>query len=288
MAVSQISGKVDIVWVIDNSGSMADNILKVRANFDAFSKKVSASVDARIILLSSNSATNPKFGLSLPASAMQSGAQIDFEVGSKDPMQIALAASCPASSTVLPQAGANSVVARTICGVPVSSHVSRINAVKGKMFPLLRPETPRIYVFVTDDDAMPGDSNLFLQGLMSQFPSLNLKVFAFRGVQASGACTITRPGAQYNLAAKATGGETYDICQNDWSTDFDKLSKSVINLASTGFNLKATPKEMSISVTVDGVPVDASGFKVVGQNISLIVQPDPTKEHKIQVTYTPQ
>src|SRR5205814_3309103 len=46
----------DIIWVIDNSGSMSSEIAAVRANMNAFAAALQgAGVDARVVLISSDS-----------------------------------------------------------------------------------------------------------------------------------------------------------------------------------------------------------------------------------------
>ncbi len=85
---------LDLVWVIDNSGSMSDNIAQVRNNFESFVTSVSTRIDIKIILLS---ASQGSFGLTLPASAVAAGGvQINRGVGSHDGAQLA------ASSLVTP------------------------------------------------------------------------------------------------------------------------------------------------------------------------------------------
>ena len=276
---------VDLVWVIDNSGSMTDNIAQVRKNFDAFMASLSASADVKVILLSQSTGT---LGLKLPASA-KGGSQIEVSVGSWDPASIAAAASCPADALI-------TGVKALICGVDLSkSGVKPTNyttgqeeKVRGKVLSQFREGAARSYIFVTDDDSISFKGENFVAALKVTSPKTLPKVYSFRGIQAKGAgsCQVSNVGTQYEIMEKATGGKSFDICSDDWSSSFSQLADSIVTNLGAEVLLKGVFEVSTVKVFLDGVELPASEFVLTGAKLALKTQPDLTKTHEIKVTYT--
>lgn len=273
-----VKSPVDIIWVIDNSGSMTDNIAKVRKNFNAFVTSLGTTVDVRIILLSAPSSIGA-LGLSLPSTAV-GGVQISNSVQSNDGAILAAAASCEASLTQSETRVCGETV--TSGGMVLMSNTEPTD-VAGKFRPSFRAGASRVYVFVTDDESwMKGDA--FVRIATAANAGVAPRVFAFRGTSSS-SCDISNPGLQYDAMIKATGGEGFDICLSDWSPSFSKLTSSISSMVTTAFTLKSVPNPTTVKVYLNGALLPASAYTLVGAQLSLKQAPDATKVNEIKVIY---
>lgn len=262
---SALQSKIDLVWVIDNSGSMGEEAAKVNANFARFITGLSGRVDLKVALISSDAMGTT--AVKMPAEALKAGhVQVSVDVESNDALLMAAIASCPASETSYAQAGKPA----RICNTNGLTPYDRAYAVRGTLASFFRPATPRIYVIVSDDNATIVTDANFLSLVSHTTDGRNPTVFAFRGIASRSGCSIAQPGLAYANLAAMTGGETYDICTPDWSPYFDKLSHSVEMIAKTTFDLSA-PDLPIVSVTVDGAPLAAGHYHVDGRR--LIVDP---------------
>ena len=83
------------------------------------------------------------------------------------------------------------------------------------------------------------------------------------------ACLVMFKGQAYDDAKSALGGETFDICADDWSPQFDKLSTSVTALVRNRFELKTTGFQSVTGVEIDGKALPASAYTVEGQVVTV-------------------
>ncbi len=214
-------GALDLVWVIDNSGSMGDKTAKVRKNFERFMGGVESTTDLRVILMSlpsgagSGGATGgptggfPGFGdlgITLSDAAKAKGhVQISMNVGSYNPMAMAAAATCPKDQTKALGAGAGAMDAGlTICGKdfhPTQASEATANmtammrssfedpetivASAGVFLPFFREGAQRAYVFVTDEDSFVFEGAAFAEAVRKADPKGAARIFAFRGAKAN-------------------------------------------------------------------------------------------------------
>lgn len=302
--------KIDMVWLIDNSGSMSEEAAQVRANFARFVKSVSAIVDIRVSLISISEeqvakrkaeadAAVPKLniptliGLTLPAEFANSASikQYSTTVDSTNALAIAAVASCPASESDLaplvlnptPPAGSTPPAFKA-CGssLTMTSVAQRRGAIeapanvqspRGIISERLRADAKRVYVVVTDDLPSGIDEKNFISTIngSKNAPAESPAVFAFRsfGPSTSG-CNPgnnTVFGAQYETLAKATGGSTFDICEPDWSTQFDKLVTQVVELAKPTIDMTDLKILKVMELFVDDVLIPADSYSLEGRTV---------------------
>lgn len=201
----------DIVFAIDTSPSMQEEVGFVRAAMNRFSQQlVDASVDARFVLVAAQDpppVNNP---------AAPKGICIDAPLGS---------GTCP-FDTKLPRY--QHVL------VPVSStdalYVVRneYDRYKG----MLRPNSLKLYVVVSDgDSAMSADQ--FTDDLQALDPTkIKPGLWKFYGIFPFRQCSpiATQVGVEYGKLVQQTGGVKGDLCQqaDGFTAVFDALARDAI------------------------------------------------------------
>lgn len=272
------SGKVDMIWAIDNSGSMDEEVAQVRSNFKKFLDSLAGNTDTHVALLSS-----AKGSLGIDAAAIVKGSnvkQISEEVGSNNALAMI------ASSLGKGFGSENSL--------DVMGHNRRysggqsVRAVAGSLASFPRSGAKLVIVIVTDDNAEGVDESNFLEALKADQPLSAPTVFSFSGLSSSPAhCEIADEGLAYQELASKTGGEVFDICSGDWSENFKKLGKQVAQLVSTSFKLKTADAVGVVKVEVDGVELPAKAYKFENGKVSIVDSSMVSAEaKKIAITYS--
>jgi hypothetical protein len=135
---------------------------------------------------------------------------------------------------------------------------------QSELSPIFRPEAQRVFVFVTDDNsALPAAK--FLQQATLDNNGKQPKVFSFIG---KGPCR-DKFGTVYTELATSTGAETFDVCESDWTAQFEKLTAAVEKLvpAKHDFKLKTDKPVTILAIEIDGNAVDITKFRVENQQL---------------------
>lgn len=292
-------GKADVVWVIDNSSSMSEEAAIVRSNFSRFMTSLGQTTDLRVALLSdtqSTQASRYNTGVTLPAATggiltkqvapyVNSNVDPSF-VRSTNPLALAAAASCSSARTSV--LGSEQSVSGQICGLPVLQQsrsmatapgssqssimiqyegIPQTAAAAGALQGFFRPDAKRMYVFVTDDNALGVTEQNFLQMVKSELPALDATVFGFIGMQSQPGCGISARGTSYETLASQTGGRTFDICAPNWDANFEALRQGISNVANA-FQLSRPNVTQVIQVSVDGRVLAPNEFSQVSGRVT--------------------
>ncbi len=238
---------VDIIWVVDNSCSMGDEIDKVRTNINqAFVPTIDKSIiDWQVIMVSKRGTGSadvcvaPPLGGANCADAPPKFHQISCTVGSSD------------SLTIVSNAYTVTQGFPPICDLDAKpwNKLARFDATK-------------VFVEVTDDEAGPPPFFMTADGFdnwalnVAQPPGVfgtkaarkyifhgiigmdknnpNMKCNSSVGAEplpdggSSGNAAVA-PGLEYQKLAKLTGGITRSICENDWSDIFTTIAAGIVN-----------------------------------------------------------
>jgi hypothetical protein len=281
-------GSVDVVWVIDNSGSMSEEAANVRNNFQNFVNSLGAKSDLHLALLSSKSQIGRGTSVSLPevSNSTTKMVQVDHPVGSTNALAIAALASC-----AKPEKGA--IIAKpstkAVCGQEINENIeafSSISSFSGKLVDFFRKESKKVFVVVTDDNARGVDATNFRTVMANGSAGKEFTLFAFRGTKSKNNCNVASPGMAYEQLAKETGGEVFDICDTDWSENFDKLTAGIVKIANVGYKIKQQGVKKVLSIAIDGKVIEVGKYTVSGQDISfadgILVPGQKTIEVKFQ------
>lgn len=254
---------LDLVWVIDNSGSMTQEIAHVRSNLDRFTNSISTQSNLKMALISAPSGS---LGLALRTDDPNRFFQINQSVSSTNALRLTASAFCE---------NANGA-----CSMFSSSGLN------GKLTSFLRPNSKKVFVVVTDDESEI-DPELFSAAFRQTFPSQEMALFGFIGLGASESPCQARTGARYKKLALDTKGETFNICDQDWTPTFSRLAANVLSLVAPVVPLKHPANQVEIiHVILDGQPLDQSQYQVSSSGILINVDLlQPNRVYQVQVRY---
>lgn len=197
--VASVAEPADIIFAIDSSGSMDDEIAFVQAQMNRFSQQISASgIDARVILIGEEDAIcigAPLGSGRCPDDTRLPGyLHVDREVGSNDGLNVILDS------------------------YPEWSAQLRTNSAKS-------------FVIVTDDEATDGPNDSaaeFIRNLELLDPGLFAE-WTFNGIFVQQDCPQgERIGQVYSDLVAQTQGVSGDLCLQDFQPVFDRLSQNIV------------------------------------------------------------
>ena len=259
---------VDILFVIDNSGSMGGNQTNLQNNFDTFMNAfVAAGVSYQIALITTDS---PDFvGGIITNATVDPVTEFNDQIDSIGTRGSALEAGLWAAYESTNGGDAS----------PTSSTG------------FFRSDARLVVVYVSDEadgsqsyrDPTKSPSD-YSSNLSSLKTSSDLVIaHAIAGDYPSG-CS-TNGGAQfgdgYYDVVNDLGGTFMSICASDWSTTMDTLARE--SLAKLGFSLSGIPIEDTIEVLVDGTA--SSDWSYDAASNSVIFTTAPADGSAVDITY---
>ena len=275
---STVQTPVDVVWAIDNSGSMAGEVENVRKNFSFFLDSVKGLQDVKVGLISANKKQS-KYGLNLDE---KQKSQVDLwvshpknpshnlDVASTNALAMIASTSCDANSS--------SKAENKICDLNVNEealkHPSKNKSISDKsdvygsagfLSDFYRQESQKVMVVVTDDSATGFYSDGYLQAMNGLFGEGNHRLYHFSFLEGQGAIKGCHPGTAgkekdvYKKLSEATFGEGYSICEENWTAHFEKLVKSIESVATREFKSEHKCSKL-VSVSIDGEKLSSDQF----------------------------
>ena len=285
-------GQQDIVWVIDNSSSMSNEISYVVQNFDRFLNTMKDRTDIKVALISGETKPPATYGVDLPASVAGVNIQkFSYEITSINALGVLAASSCALATTVVTKANFGGVVLDQICGVTVPPrkvatvfHNEILASARGVLSGgFYRTSANKIFVIVSDDEAQLVDSGIFTQA-MSHAGIGPYKVFAFVATDAS-TCSVSHVGKSYLNLAAATGGQAFDICATDWGSTFEDIGRRIVAAARTRFAVSDASLKAITQVAIDGAVIPAGSYTFQGGVLTFKDGVVPPQAAELRVTY---
>lgn len=277
-AVEGSSGKTDIVWVVDQSGSMTKETQHVQNNLSNFFNSLNQKVDARFALIASSTTSNK---IALPSES-EKQLQIEQSVASTNALEIVISTFIRVDAPEQPLVDPNNQSAGRVNKYPTQGALSNF----------FRPDALPIVVVVTDDNARKVTEQNFLQ-LAKAAIGKEPKVYAWRGNRSLPAipnaqCDVARDGIAYEQLAQATGGEVFNLCEPDWSETFSRLTSNIVAAVKNSFTLQKEIKKV-VSVTIDGRKVEANRITTSGRTVTLPQEElNKSPSGKIIINYEPK
>lgn len=266
--MQETQGKVDVLFVVDNSGSMMEEQQSLGQNFAAFLTAAQGQgVDYHVGVTTSGIEPSPG-GWSICPGGVDGG-----EAGRLFP------ADNSAPRIITPQTpNAAAVFANnTKVGVCHWNEQGLEAAYRALSAPLINslddPRTPQAndgngsflradarlaIIVVTDEEDFSAQTvpfyETFFKGLKNNDPNM-FTFSAIVGPTNLATCpTASSSGTRYLAIAQATGGAVENICTPDWSNSLKKLSDETFGLKSSFALTKQPVDPAQISVVVNGVP----------------------------------
>lgn len=233
------SSKVDILWVVDASGSMLDEQIKIGKNLSQFADKIiMANLDVHIVMMTTSAA--------IP---------VICPVTSPDPMAGTALAGSPNYQFLDSRVDSNNALESVLSNYPMYSSFLRSDAATHVVvvtddeshYKQLGTATERAAAFYVDMKQLLGGRDFIQHTISSAGPSActdpmcmpdtstGICAFVMLG------CGAAAPGDTYYELAKTTNGLTASICESDWTMIFDRLSQAVISSAPLPCNFTIPP-----------------------------------------------
>lgn len=259
---------VDVIWLVDNSCSMTDEIAKVREQINkSFVPTISNSIiDWQVIMVSAKGTgsldvcVDPPLAGSGCANNLPKFTHLDCEVGSSDALFIANYAYVGG-------------------GFPP---LFTCNTTGGPINKLARFDATKVFVVVTDDEAdFPGwnaagfdNWALNVAQPAGMFGTAQNRKYIFHSIVGADPNDLTKtcnttgqdggnaavePGLEYQKLSKLTGGVVRSICEANWSDIFNTIGAGIVDKLSCEFVLPppkdggtVDPSKVNVSFTPKG------------------------------------
>lgn len=265
--------KVDIVWIIDNSGSMADEQANLGYNFDAFINEfIDTQVDFKMAITTTDTSSSTLKGKMVYGSDVKltsAKAQADeatFKSDFKNLVRV---------------------------GTSGSGYEKGLAASEGFMqkynTSFIRPDAYLAVVLLSDEEDqsqyLPADYMNYLKSFKANAGMVKFYSICDIGNTNVGQ-GITTGCARYKKASELTSGSVSDI-RGDFYNSLNDLGTSLINLLDS-FPLAATPApNTAISVKVNGVTEPSANwtFDAASRSIRFNANHVPPMNATIVVTY---
>jgi hypothetical protein len=253
----------DILFVVDNSGSMSANQAQLSNNFDIFINVFAASgVDYQIAFITTD---DPSFVGDIitpltPDPAAEAANQINSIGSHGSPHEKGFDMSYQATT-------------------------GTGDAAPGSAF--LREGARLVVIYISDEDDFSSTISLgtdMAAHLYSLKSSSHMAIAHAVAGDVPGGCSGNGgavAGTEYYNVATGMGGTFLSICAEDWGTPMEELARDSLGLVE--FDLSQQPIEDTIWVTIDGIISTDWNYDLVAQSIIFTVPPPEGSE--ISVTY---
>jgi len=245
---------VDIVFIVDQSGSMDESIQAIQAELNDFAAYITTlSVDYHVVVVAGLSSSN-KLCIPEPLGGPNCGDGERFHA-------------------VDVQIGSHSALQQT------QNHIDDIES-------FFREDSLRHFVVVTDDKSKVVDGP-GLHQFLSDRPGY--EDYLFHGIIGFEQSWCTEEeGTDYVWLADATGGLLFDLCFAEWNWLFTQLGEELSSTI-TQFGLSDDPFPNSIEVFQDGdkLPFNDGWFYDNGLNLVELTGLTPPHGTAIEVCYVP-
>jgi hypothetical protein len=277
---------VDVVWIVDTSRSMTQEANEVNQNLERFMTGLGRDRDLQVTLIGRSAKPVQLLAPQVPAGV--TFRQLPYYIFSFDALEVTAAGFCPKATTSRDD--------KKVCNIKVDKTQKLYedenlpsDDIRGVLAPYLRENARKVFVVVTDDDA-----GIFRASEFEAAANAHIKgpwsFYAFRGKksQANDNCRVENDGEQYDKLATRTMGQTFSICDADWSKNFDTLKNSISTLTSRAFPLTDLKLKEVKEVRVAGQVIPKEKWTLQGE--SLTIDPSalsPGAQIEVEYLYQP-
>lgn len=253
---------VDIVWFVDNSGSMTEETRYVNMNLNMFAATMQASgLDYRVVMVARRGTASLQVCVPPPLGGAACGdgprfRHIDQQVESTDGLQLVL--------STLP-----------------------------RWRDFVRLQSLKFFVAVTDDEsALPADQ---FDARIRAEPAFERYTFhSIVGYESRTDCpTLARRGGVYLTLTEQTGGERARICSTDWSGIFRAFAEAIVRRTNF-WQLTRPARAETIQVwSVNGegrrtlLPMAAWSYDAATNRVTVSPSMLPADNAGLEITYRP-
>lgn len=252
----EAASKIDVLWIIDNSGSMAPRQENLARNFQSFIQEFTRnSVDYRIAVTTTDifkeagrfvgnprvlSPTTPNVATAFANNVKVGTTGSPYEVG-MEAARLAIDLQVQANDAAVLQC--KSACKPTAPACPSECETNTV-------FQFLRRDAYLYLIFVTDEEDRSAQDVRFFYRYFETAKGVGndgmVTTAAIMGDVPSNTCGAT-PGARYKQLSDLTGGEVGSICDDNFSVTLGKLARNAVGLRRK-FSLQAAPNLETLQV----------------------------------------
>jgi hypothetical protein len=280
---------IDVLFVVDNSGSMADEHALVASKFSAFSSALSG-LNWQIGLTTTDTNSNGARG-SLLTLAGRSDRILtlrtpDYDRIFSNTIRRPESIECSLTGRLCPSGAER----------PLLASVLAMQKAVGSNASFFRPKTDLALVILTDEDedqsgrpedfALSQDVLAVFAGTFLRTHSLTAHSITVRpgdvacyNAQAAQASGTARYATAVNELVETTGGQAASICDSDYSSVLNKIGRSIREQVSS-FQLRFKPSRNTTSVVIE--PAQAITWRIEGNRLILSRVPDQGTRLKVR------
>lgn len=248
----EASRPADIIWVIDSSESMDDEITQVQANINEFASLIESSgVDVRVVMIASK--YDDRVEVELPIPIPLPIPVYQEYLGVCVPPPLSAAPGCPDTDN-------RPTFLHPHVNVYSTDALTRLFESYDDFSDVLRPWAKTHLVVVTDDSSEVSAASFQTQA--AGLPGPGFTDLAFHSiVDENGTLCGDGPGDDYIALSNATGGVVQSVCLADWQPIFDALFAEVLAGAQIPCafaipdppdDAEIVPDEVNVYLTPDG------------------------------------
>jgi hypothetical protein len=242
---------VDVIWAIDTSPSMIDEIGTVQQELTAFAVHLLATdLDFHLVVIGNrgrgDSSCDEFWGSCL-------GICIDEPVAG-------------------PDCGDSDRLRHVDVNVDSQDALVRILNTYRRWSDFLRDGSLRTIFVVTDDESRLGWADFHAELL--ERPGFDDYVFnAFCGLSSRDCPSVAAVGRQYVRLAAQTGGTAEPICTSDWAADLRAMGNGILGSVGRAFSLSAVPydpTDIQVTVEIEGERVTSNDWAYDGRTNTIV------------------
>lgn len=251
----QAASKIDVLWVVDNSGSMAPRQENLARNFQAFINEFTRNqIDYRIAVTTTDIfreagrfVGSPRVLTPQTPSVINAFAA-NVRVGiTGSPYEVGMEA---ARMAIDGQQAANEAQVRQCTAACSPSKPTCPADCQKAEVPFLRSDAFLYLIFVTDEDDKSSQDVRYFYRYFETAKGIGndgtVTTAAIMGDVPSNTCGAT-PGTKYKALSELTGGEVGSICDANFAATLKKLASNAVGLKRK-FALQAKPNVKTIEV----------------------------------------
>ncbi|MBL9038921.1 MAG: VWA domain-containing protein [Archangium sp.] len=254
----QSASKIDVLWVVDNSGSMAPRQENLARNFQSFITEFTRNaVDFRIAVTTTDIfkeagafVGNPKV-ITSQTPNLTAAFAANVRVGiTGAPYEVGMEAARLALENVKTQNDTAVTACKRACKTNVPSCPADCETKTS--FSFLRPDAYLYIVFVSDEDDKSSQDTRFFYRYFETVKGVGndgmVATAAIMGDVPENTCGAA-PGLKYKALSDLTGGEVGSLCDENFSATLKKLASNAVGLKRK-FALQEKPNVQTIQVFV--------------------------------------
>jgi hypothetical protein len=258
---------VDLMFVVDQSGSMDDDQANLARNFGTFISRLgSYTTDWQIVVVNGHGGCN--YGGILRSTTS----------GYADTFARAVAQGSQSAW----EGGAG--VCRGECPLYIGNQGVQVTDSGECNDGFMRSDALLHLVLVTDEpDQSPGSWSTYVSSIQAKKGSTaNTKISAIAGDYPYGCSSASAATGVYE-AVNATDGVFLSICAADWGASVEELADASIQI--TDFELSHTPDPATLEVVVDGSRRGGGWHYESAENLVVFDTDIPTEGSTVEITY---